>query len=127
MTEAEVLGAVLKRLNKYPNIWAWRRGVGAHQVGGRWVRYGQPGQADIEGIILMDLPERQGSEDIDADTQEVGVHLEVEVKAPGKKPTPKQIAWLAACASSGAVALWVDSVKMLEDLLAVEFRRRGWS
>ena len=110
MTEAEVLVAVLKRLNKYGNIWAWRRGVGAHQVGGRWVRYGQPGQADIEGII----------------TAEAGVHLEVEVKAPGKKPTPKQLAWLAACASSGAVALWVDSVEMLEDLLAVEFRRRGW-
>ena len=112
--EGPVLADCLKYLNKVDGIWAWRRSVGAARVGGRWIRYGQPGMSDIEGIIF--LP-----------GVDIGVHLEVEVKAPGNTPTPKQAAWLAAILHHGGVAAWCISAEELEDKLRQAFTRRGWA
>lgn len=108
--ESEVQKDILKWLNDLPHVWAWRRNIGAFQIRGQWVRFGQKGMADIEGIIT--IPGR-----------ELGLHLEVETKRPGNKPTPDQRAWLAACATSGAIAVWADSVPVLEEKLKQAFRR----
>ena len=114
--EREVLGDCLKWLNLQPHIWAWRRNVAAVAVpvpGGpaRWMRFGQKGMSDITGIIMLG---------------ELGIHLEVEVKRQGEEPTDHQRAWLAACATQGAVATWANSAAQLEAKLRGGFRRRGW-
>ena len=120
--EKEVQTDVLKWLNECGFIWAWRRNVGAMpmpQRGGspRWVSFGQKGMSDVEGVIILTLP---------GDDYPLAVHLEVEVKRPGQKPTPHQMAWLAAHATAGSVAVWADSVPVLEEKLRQHFRRRGW-
>ena len=114
--EGPILADCLKYLNKVDGIWAWRRTVGAAMVGGRWITYGQPGMADVNGIISVPL-----ADDL------VGVRLEVEVKTPGNTPTPKQAAWLAAILHHGGVALWCDSKEALDYKLRKIFRDRGWT
>ena len=124
--EGTVLADCLKYLNKVDGIWAWRRSVGAARIGGRWMRYGQPGQADIQGIISVPLivsPETGMGEREDT----VGVHLEVEVKKRGEEPTPKQRAWLLAILHHGGVALWCTSDAELDYKLRKIFTDRGWS
>ena len=117
--ESKVLADCLKYLNKVDGIWAWRRSVGAARIGGRWVSYGQPGMADVTGILSVPIG------DWDADL--VGVRLEVEVKAQGNTPTPKQRAWLAATLHHGGVALWCDSKEALDYKLRKVFTDRGWA
>ena len=114
--EGPILADCLKYLNKVDGIWAWRRNVGAAKLGGRWIRYGQSGMADISGIISVTI-----ADDL------VGVRLEVEVKAPGNTPTPKQAAWLAATLHHGGVALWCDSKEALDYKLRKAFNDRGWT
>ena len=109
----EVMPACLKWLNAQPHIWAWRRNVVAHKIGGRWVHAGQAGQSDIEGIVTVEF-----------EYFTAGLHLEVEVKRLRKEPTPHQAAWLAATGSHGAIALYADSVEMLEEKLRAAFTRR---
>ena len=58
---------------------------------------------------------------------DIGVHLEVEMKKPGKVPTDKQAAYLVAIASHGGIGVWADSVAMLETKIRAVFRSRGWA
>lgn len=41
-------------------------------------------------------------------------HFEIEVKAAGEKPTPKQLEWLKECHANGAVSFWTDSANDAE-------------
>lgn len=97
--EAAVQSVVMDYLNLIG--WrVWRRNVGAMKLDAkRFVRFGVAGMADLEGIAKG------------------GRHVEIEVKAPGKKPTLHQLAWLEQCRSQGAIALWCDSVDMLIEKL----------
>ena len=52
--EREVLEELLKWLNKQDGIWAWRRNVGLMKFDGRFLRYGQKGMSDIEGLITIE-------------------------------------------------------------------------
>ena len=47
------------------------------------------------------------------------LHFHIEVKKPGKKPTPVQMEWMKTAAVDGVVVLWADSVEMM----VLEFRR----
>ena len=121
--ENDVREGCMKWLNQQPHIWARRRNVGAVQIKGRWVRFSQKGASDIEGLVTVEvlrLCSDGGGHRID-----VGVALEVETKRVGNKPTDEQAAWLAAHAAAGAIALWCDSVGMLEAKLKEWFRTRG--
>src|SRR5262245_9385532 len=80
--EKAVLIVVLDYLNLLPQCRAWRQNIGEFffdDADGRRrrIRCGEPGMADVSGILR-------------------GVRLEVEVKAPGKAPTKLQTAWLAS-------------------------------
>ncbi len=77
-------------------IRLFRRNIGAVREGERFVRFGSPGMSDLWGI------DRQAR------------HWEVEVKAPGKKPTEAQLAWLKRMHELGCVSLWSDSVNDCE-------------
>lgn len=119
--ESKVQADCLKWLNAQPHIWAWRRSVGTHQVGrGRFVRYGQEGMSDVEGVVTVTITDAMRLE------FDVGLRLEIEVKREGNQPTPKQAAWLAAHAGHGSIACWADSVAMLEHKLRQAFKRRGF-
>lgn len=76
---------------------------------GSYLKLGSVGQSDLWGK----LPD--------------GRHFELEVKKPGKRPTPKQVDWLIAMNGSGrdrSVAFWASS---LDDVRQV-FERvmSGW-
>ncbi len=60
-----------------PRLRLWRANVGAARIGGRVVRFGITGQADLTGI----LPD--------------GKRLEIEVKSPTGCQTPAQRAFEA--------------------------------
>jgi hypothetical protein len=90
---------------------AYRRNVGASErlnAEGRrrLVKYGEPGQADVWAI---------GPD---------GLHIEVEVKVPGKTPRANQEAWLEDCEKAGAIALCVSSLSELSEKLRDEFQKR---
>ena len=135
--EKEVKADIVKWLNSQPNIWAWVRPVGlmkwkTKQGKMRYAKVGQEGQSDVEGIVRKNLRVLKESNSVSSVTmfvedQEVGVHLEVETKRKGETPTDKQAAYLLACKASGAIAVWADSVAMLEYKLQREFKERGWS
>jgi hypothetical protein len=42
-------------------------------------------------------------------------YLELEVKAPGKKPTSAQMEYMAKRQAQGFVAVWADSLEMFRD------------
>ena len=95
--------------------------MGGHQVArGRYIRYGQEGMVDVEGVVTVVITDPLRLE------VEVGIRLEVEVKREGNVPTPKQAAWLAAHAGHGSIACWTDSVVMLEHKLRGAFAKRGF-
>lgn len=105
--EAAVKQAVLDYLLLVKRWPAWVRNVGGRswkdKTGKkRVVMFGQPGQADVWGII----PEQRGR------------HFEIEIKKPGEEPTPAQYDWLQRVRDNGGVAFWVDSIEQLERELA---------
>lgn len=94
--EKDVLRACLDYLNLQRGGKFWRRNVGVHAStykGKRsFVRFGISGQCDIAGCYK-------------------GRHVEIEVKAKGKKPSPEQVLWMAAMVNAGAIVFWCDSVE----------------
>lgn len=97
--EAAVQKAILDYLTLVLRVPAFRRNVGAAMVRNakgpdRFVRFSQKGQSDVFGW----LPN--------------GVHYEIEMKAPKKKPTQDQFDWLVMVSRSGAHACWADSLPM---------------
>ncbi len=101
-TEASVLAGCLLLLNMR-HILAWRNNSGAlKDRTGRLVRYGKVGSSDILGIL------------------DGGRFLAIECKAPGKKPTESQLAFLAAVEREGGLAVCVDSVAALAAILDEE-------
>ena len=109
MTEKEVVTACLQFA--FVNGLALRRqNTGAARAGKRFVRFGQPGQCDYTGIATVHKAGRVTR----------GVHLEVEFKAPGRKPTPAQAAYIAAVRAQGGIAFYADSLEMFTRRLSEE-------
>ena len=65
-----------------------------------------------------------GEPDIDACI--AGRSVKLEVKVPGKKPTPLQLAVLRKWQKAGALAGWVTSLEDVDDLLSFRVRGPGW-
>lgn len=70
---------------------------------GRFIRLAPGGASDWTGWV------RSGPQ--------AGKAIQCEIKAPGKKPTFQQCAWLELAASQGVIAFWADSVAMAEEAL----------
>lgn len=74
-TEQQIQAEILINIGKdfHDSVRAWRVNTGAFKVGGRFVRFGFPGMADISGILIN------------------GRRLEIEVKtAKGKQSQPQK-------------------------------------
>ena len=112
LSESGVQKVCLDWLNSVPGVCCWRRNVGgvvAHHKGkARFVRFGQPGMSDAEGIGPH------------------GVHIEIEFKRLGANATASQVEWLTACRQRGAIAFWADSLDDCVSECRRAFIERGW-
>lgn len=121
ISEAAVLKAV-KALLEARGFRVFRRNTGAFRgeyrskrtgkVSQRFVRFSEPGMADLWGWAKRDQQfwnKVQPNEFIRA-----GDHIECEVKAPGEKLSLVQATWLAQAEKEGCLVLWADSVEMCE-------------
>ena len=91
-TEAEVAAQVVAAA-RLLGLTLQRRNVGGmYNPRGQYVAFGEPGDPDWEGT----LPGGSGR------------RVAIEIKAPGKRPTPIQLARLRELAAAGAVAFWTD-------------------
>lgn len=95
--EASIVRAILRALNDIPGCKAMKTHGSA---------FGK-GQADITGSLLI----------VVAEGLVVGARFEMEVKVPGKSPTPLQASVLRQWGAAGAVAGCVHSVAEALDLL----------
>lgn len=105
--ERDVLRACLDALRAF-GFEPQRRNVVAVEVEGRngkrrLVRAGEPGEADITATVPTG-PNR-------------GKRVEVEVKRPGERPRPEQLAFLRRVNASGGLAFWVDDAAVLARVL----------
>lgn len=115
LSESDIQKQCLEWLNYQPNTKAWRRNSGAHVMEAtathkrRFIRFGQKGMSDIEGIVN-------------------GRHLEIEIKRHGKRPTSEQDAWLAEIRLLGGIAFYVTSLDELmarwSEIALAEYQRR---
>lgn len=48
-----------------------------------------------------------------------GLFVAIETKAPGRVPTPRQNAVLAAVTEAGGVSYWVDSVQAVDEVMEI--------
>ena len=94
--ETNLVKACLSWLSLH-GIYAWRQNTGAVRVAKRFVRFGEPGAADITGIIGPN-----------------GVRLEIECKSWTGVQTAKQRIFGEAIRRSGGVYLVVHDLEELE-------------
>ncbi len=109
-TEKEILNACLDYLNTIWGCKCWRQNTGAmssvYKGKTRFMRFGQPGQADITGIYR-------------------GRRIEIEVKKPRTKPTLIQGEWLGEMQRLGAIAFWCTSVDECRETFAAITKPAG--
>lgn len=98
--EHDIQQAILLALGQRRDLRLWRNNAGMAFGKGRAVRFGVVGQADISGILTG------------------GRRLELEVKAPGERPTEEQVRFGSMITRYGGVWAVVRSVE--EAIAAVD-------
>lgn len=99
MTERQIQNEILRTFGTRPDMRLWRANVGVARLGGprrgggRVVRFGLAGQADLTGI----LPN--------------GLRLEIEVKSTGGGQSPEQCRYQAMIQRFGGVYVLARSVE----------------
>jgi hypothetical protein len=99
-SEAEV-AAQCVQFAKANGIHLRRQNTGAARAGGRFVRFGEPGQCDYTGMAAATRGGARVS----------GVHVEVEFKAPGRRPGAAQLAYIESVRAKGGIAFYADSLE----------------
>lgn len=102
MKEKEIQKDVLKALQSHPKVaWAYitSAGVAKGVTGGRPFRIGFNGLSDILGQMTD------------------GKFLAIEVKQPGKEPTPEQYEFLTKVNADGGVGFWVYSIEQVSQIM----------
>jgi len=97
-TEAEVSAQVVEAARLLGLVLERQNTGGAH-FGDRYVKFGLKGNPDW----IATLPG--------------GRRLGLEIKRPGKRPTPEQMARLRALNEAGAVGLWTDDASKFFELM----------
>ncbi|MBP9032293.1 MAG: hypothetical protein KBG29_00270 [Pseudomonadales bacterium] len=113
MKEKAVQNAILREFGTRRDMRLWRANVGVARIGdsrragGRIVRFGLPGQADLTGI----LPN--------------GVRLEIEVKGPDGQQTEEQRAYQRMVERFGGVYVLARSVQDVWQAIGSYLRDQG--
>ncbi len=98
--EREILSAVLKALRSDPRVgFVWRQTSGTFQDGNRFISTGPSGMPDLLGVLKG------------------GKFFAIEVKRPGREPSPLQHERIALFKTYGAVAGYCWSVESALSLL----------
>lgn len=111
--ETQLVKSIQAYLGQVIRIPCFRRNVGAavyEDKDGRrrLVKFGTSGQVDLWAIGPH------------------GIHIEIEAKLPGNKPTALQEEFLELMRKQGAIAIWCDSLEGLADALECEYGSRGF-
>jgi hypothetical protein len=111
-SEAQIQRQILKYLED-AKIPAWRSNSGVGKMGGRFIRFGIPGQADITGLLPL----------------VGGRRLEVEVKTTAElhyDRNPAQLEFQAMIQAGGGLYIRTDSLEDFQaQLRAATGRRHG--
>lgn len=91
LAESVIQRLIIARLNLLPGVKVWRQSTGVARHGGRVVRYGIPGQADITGLVD-------------------GRRIELEVKTATGRVRPEQKAYGVMIRQYGGVYAVVRSI-----------------
>lgn len=101
-SEKEIQKAILEWLQLH-RFFCWRNNTGAvvsnYNGKERFHRYGMPGSGDILGLT------------------KTGRFFSIEVKVPGKQPTPLQIQFMKEVERNGGLAFVAHSVDDVEKIL----------
>lgn len=99
--ESAIVNAVIRALWDLPHVWIWRNNCGVAKPPGarRAIRFGIPGQADISGIVTLDL----------GIGLPIGIRLEVECKKPGGRMSAEQKEFRSRVEAMGGCYLLVTS------------------
>lgn len=105
--ETRILKSILEGLPYFVRgVVLWRNNSGATRTqAGGFVRFGAVGSADLLGVLPPS-----------------GRLVALEVKQPGKKPTPAQVVWLESVKAAGAVAGVVTSLAEAVELVRAAMR-----
>ena len=91
MREKDIQKAIIAELNKHPLVaWCYVTSAGRVQVGKYWMTLGFEGLSDIIGQMRS--------------AASVGRLLAIEVKQPGKEPTPSQVEFLNKVRRNGGIS-----------------------
>lgn len=108
MTEAELLHQILLAIGGRPDCRVWRvnTGVARDPVSGRCVRFGQPGGADVQGLVAPH-----------------GRFLALEVKSKSGQVSAEQRAWGEMIRRNGGV--WAVARSVADAEAAIQEARRA--
>ena len=103
MKEKDFEKMFLNAFMGHRNIKLWKRNIGAFKSEKRFVRCGQPGQSDIEGLIKMyHCPK--------CNRKQWGVHIEIELKNENGKMTALQTEWLNVIDEFNGIAFELKAI-----------------
>ncbi len=104
--EKQIQAAIIEYAWYTFRLKLYRRNTGAmsgiYNGKKRFVRFSEPGQADLWGI-----------------QPKTARHCEIEIKRPGQKPTEAQLEWLRTCQSLGGIAFWCNSIEQFDGLYRI--------
>ena len=114
--ESTILAEIRAWAGTQTDLILWRNNTGKLQDStGRWVTFGlAEGSSDLVGCVTVQCWETGRS---------VARLLALEVKRPGQRPRPEQVAWLDVVRRAGGVAGVVTSVGEAEEIVG---RARRW-
>lgn len=93
MTANEITANLLIQIPERFKARVWRRNVGGAKLAGRYVKFSEPGESDIQGIIAP------------------GLFLAIEVKAGKDRVSPAQESFLAMIDRHGGIAIIAHDVE----------------
>ena len=97
-SEAGITAEVIAWIKSLPCSYAWKLHSGA---------MGESGHPDIDGCIA-------------------GRAVKIEMKRPGRRPTPLQMQRLIKWRATGAIAGWATSLKEAQALVEKSLAEPGW-
>ena len=103
-TEKHIQNEILRAFGTRSDMRLWRANTGAVRIGGRFVRFGVKGQADLTGVLPG------------------GVRLEIEVKSATGRPSEAQRNFRAMIERFGGVYVLARSVGDVIDAIGSYLR-----
>ncbi len=122
MTESTIKREILLELSKHPRIMLWNNptAVARPRNSKRYIRFGNPGEADLLGVI--------GRVMIDSDIYGqviYGLALAIETKTAKGKLSDKQTTWRDAFTAHGGIYILARSVENTQTQITHALRERG--